>query len=56
MEIMENLAAYLPLRHIRFMASDCGIRGKMESVERGQRILSWQLVRIMSILDTGIVS
>lgn len=52
-EIMENLSAYLPFRHIRFMASDCGIRGRMESLGR---LLNWQLVRILSILDTGIVS
>lgn len=52
---MENLSAYLPLRHICFMASDCGIRGNLK-LNKGLRKLSWQLVRIMSILDTGIVS
>lgn len=28
-EIMENLFTYLPVRHICFMASDCGSKGTM---------------------------
>lgn len=35
------------------MASDCGIRRKIDSLGRGRGF--WQLVRIMSILVTGIV-
>lgn len=45
-EIMENLSAYLPFRHIRFMASDCGIWRENGKLREGQGILSWQLVRI----------
>lgn len=30
-EIMENLSAYLPFRHICFMASDCGIKRKSKA-------------------------
>lgn len=53
---MVNLSAYLLFRHIQYVSWLVIVElGENVKLKKGLRRLHWQLVRIMSILDTGIV-
>lgn len=47
-EIVEYLSAYLPLTYKCSTSSDGGCTGKTQKLQKGSRVISWQLVRFPS--------